>query len=105
MYQGTFHFNNRNTWLIPAYLPSPLSFTFPLFLNIFFIHLPLFFFQTYTLSAKMFSWFKSSNESKPTQEPTWNAATMAMEQPPNAEAMSSNNVVAQQPVCSPIIIC
>lgn len=52
----------------------------------------------------MFSWFKSSNESKPTQEPTWNAATMAMEQPSNAEAMSSNNVVSQQPVCSPIVI-
>ncbi|KAJ5945217.1 hypothetical protein N7516_005385 [Penicillium verrucosum] len=45
----------------------------------------------------MFGWFKSSNESKPTQEPTWNAATMAMEQPSNAEAMSSNNVVSQQP--------
>ena len=52
----------------------------------------------------MFGWFKSSNESKPTQEPTWNAATMAMEQPSNAEAMSSNNVVSQQPVCSPVII-
>lgn len=49
----------------------------------------------------MFGWFKSSNESKPTQEPTWNATTMAMEQPSNAEAMSSNNVVSQQPVCSP----
>ncbi|KAJ9489575.1 hypothetical protein VN97_g3708 [Penicillium thymicola] len=45
----------------------------------------------------MFGWFKSSNESKPTQEPTWNAATTAMEQPSNAEAMSSNNVVSQQP--------
>ncbi|CAI7621794.1 unnamed protein product [Penicillium crustosum] len=47
----------------------------------------------------MFGWFKSSNESKPTQEPTWNAATMTMEQPPSAEAMSSNNVVSEQP-CS-----
>ncbi|EKV09077.1 hypothetical protein PDIG_56320 [Penicillium digitatum PHI26] len=45
----------------------------------------------------MFGWFKSSTESKPTQEPTWNAATMAMEQPTNAEAMSSTNVVSQQP--------
>lgn len=52
----------------------------------------------------MFGWFKSSNESKPTQEPTWNAATMAMEQPTNAEAMSSNNVVSQQPVCYSVAI-
>ena len=46
----------------------------------------------------MFGWFKSSNESK--QEPTWDAATMTMEQPSSAEAMTSNNVVVQQPVCS-----
>ncbi|CAG7918951.1 unnamed protein product [Penicillium olsonii] len=43
----------------------------------------------------MFGWFKSSNEAK--QEPTWDAATMTMEQPSTAEAMSSNNVVVQQP--------
>ncbi|KAJ5332734.1 hypothetical protein N7541_002542 [Penicillium brevicompactum] len=43
----------------------------------------------------MFGWFKSSNESK--QEPTWDAATMTMEQPSSAEAMTSNNVVVQQP--------
>ncbi|KAJ5872687.1 uncharacterized protein N7529_005040 [Penicillium soppii] len=46
----------------------------------------------------MFGWFKSSNESQLTQEPTWDAATMTMEQPSNAEAMSSNQVVSQQPV-------
>ncbi|KAJ5816130.1 hypothetical protein N7447_008363 [Penicillium robsamsonii] len=44
----------------------------------------------------MFGWFKSSNESKPAQESTWDAATMTMEQPSNAETMSSNNV-SQQP--------
>ncbi|CAI7566928.1 unnamed protein product [Penicillium bialowiezense] len=43
----------------------------------------------------MFGWFKTSNESK--QEPTWDAATMTMEQPSTAEAMTSNNVVVQQP--------
>ncbi|CAG8004324.1 unnamed protein product [Penicillium salamii] len=43
----------------------------------------------------MFGWFKSSNESK--QGPTWDAATMTMEQPSTSEAMSSNNVVVQQP--------
>ncbi|OQE23295.1 hypothetical protein PENFLA_c011G09323 [Penicillium flavigenum] len=45
----------------------------------------------------MFGWFKSSNDSYPTQEPTWDATTIAMEQPSNAEAMSSNNIVSQQP--------
>ncbi|CAP94003.1 hypothetical protein E8E15_010153 [Penicillium rubens] len=45
----------------------------------------------------MFGWFKSSNDPKPTQEPTWDATTIAMEQPSNAEAMSPNNVVSQQP--------
>lgn len=53
----------------------------------------------------MFGWFKSSNDPKPTQEPTWDATTIAMEQPSNAEAMSPNNVVSQQPVCSPVILC
>lgn len=54
----------------------------------------------------MFGWFKSSNESKPTQEqePTWNAASMAMEQPSNTQAMSPTNVVSQQPVCISVII-
>jgi hypothetical protein len=51
----------------------------------------------------MFGWFKSSNESQLTQEPTWDAATMTMEQPSNAEAMSSNQVVSQQPVCLNIL--
>ncbi|KAJ5465807.1 hypothetical protein N7530_009594 [Penicillium desertorum] len=45
----------------------------------------------------MFGWFKSSNDSKPTEEPTWDATTIAMEQPSSAEAMSSINVVSQQP--------
>lgn len=53
----------------------------------------------------MFGWFKSSNDPNPTQEPTWDATTIAMEQPSNAEAMSPNNVVSQQPVCSPVILC
>ncbi|OQD85104.1 hypothetical protein PENANT_c011G08084 [Penicillium antarcticum] len=45
----------------------------------------------------MFGWFKSSNESKPTQEATWDAATMTMRQPSNTEEMSANQVVSQQP--------
>ncbi|KAJ5970381.1 uncharacterized protein N7479_000299 [Penicillium vulpinum] len=45
----------------------------------------------------MFGWFKSSEESKSTQEPTWDAATLAMEQPSTTETMSSNNVISQQP--------
>ncbi|CAG8909688.1 unnamed protein product [Penicillium egyptiacum] len=50
----------------------------------------------------MFGWFKSSNDSKPSQEHSWDAATMTMEQPSNAEAMSSNNVVSQQPSPEPM---
>lgn len=46
----------------------------------------------------MFGWFKSSNESKPTQEGTWDAATMTMRQPSNTEEMAANKVVSQQPV-------
>ncbi|KAJ5774924.1 hypothetical protein N7457_009820 [Penicillium paradoxum] len=45
----------------------------------------------------MFGWFESSSETKPTQEPTWDAATMTMDQPSNTETMSSNTVVSQQP--------
>ncbi|KAJ5747106.1 uncharacterized protein N7511_008802 [Penicillium nucicola] len=44
----------------------------------------------------MFGWFKSS-ESKPTQEATWDAATMTMRQPSNTEEMAANQVVSQQP--------
>jgi hypothetical protein len=46
----------------------------------------------------MFGWFKSSNESKPTQEATWDAATMTMRQPSTSEEMTANQVVSQQPV-------
>ncbi|PYH81116.1 hypothetical protein BO82DRAFT_354855 [Aspergillus uvarum CBS 121591] len=48
----------------------------------------------------MFNWFKSSNkESAPTQQPTWDANTVTMQQPSGPEAPVTERVVTGQPVC------
>lgn len=47
----------------------------------------------------VFNWFKSSKEeSSATQQPSWDANTMTMQQPSSPEAPSTERVVTQQPV-------
>ncbi|PYH98469.1 hypothetical protein BO71DRAFT_316372, partial [Aspergillus ellipticus CBS 707.79] len=46
---------------------------------------------------KMFSWFKSSKQESATQQPTWDANTMTMQQPSSPEAPSTERVVTEQP--------
>ncbi|BCS01813.1 uncharacterized protein AKAW2_60077S [Aspergillus luchuensis] len=46
----------------------------------------------------VFNWFKSSKEeSSATQQPSWDANTMTMQQPSSPEAPSTERVVTQQP--------
>ncbi|PYH66743.1 uncharacterized protein BO88DRAFT_85913 [Aspergillus vadensis CBS 113365] len=46
----------------------------------------------------VFNWFKSSKEeSTSTQQPSWDANTMTMQQPSSPEAPSTERVVTQQP--------
>ncbi|RAH39665.1 uncharacterized protein BO95DRAFT_377512 [Aspergillus brunneoviolaceus CBS 621.78] len=46
----------------------------------------------------MFNWFKSSNkESAPTEQPTWDANTVTMQQPSGPEAPVTERVVTGQP--------